>query len=121
MPDIFKAGIAQKIGAALGPLVFDVTLTVVTVGTRTPGALTAGTNDTEVAYSCKGFVDEYAKSEIDGKVVQQGDFKVSLLGATLPSGVAPAVGDKVTAEGGTYRVFGVRRDPAGAVYECQVR
>lgn len=119
MPDIFKANIAGRIKSALGPLVFDVTLIKVAAGTRTPGALTAGTNPTETSYTCKGFVDEYNLEQIDGQVVQQGDRKVSILGASVS--VVPAVGDKVVAESETRRILYVRRDPAGALYECQVR
>ena len=120
MPDIFQANIAGRLSAVLGPMVFDVTLIKVTPNTRTPGSLTAGTNSVEASVVCRGWVDEYRQEQVNGTIVQQGDKKVSLLGASLGA-QAPEVGDKVTAEGETRRIVSVRRDPAGAVYECQGR
>lgn len=123
MPDIFKADIAGKINKALGNLVFDLTLTKVETGTRTPGALTGGTNPTETGHTVKGFVDEYKDYQIDGTLIQRGDRKVVILGGSLSSGVIPEPGDKITAEGQTRTIVedGVKRDPAGATYTCQVR
>ena len=123
MPDIFKADIAGKINKALGNLVFDLTLTKVEPGTRTPGALTGGTNPTETGHTVKGFVDEYKDYQIDGTLIQRGDRKVVILGGSLSSGVIPEPGDKITAEGETRTIVedGVKRDPAGATYTCQVR
>lgn len=123
MPDIFKADIAGKLNNAMGGLVFDITLTKVEPGTRTPGALTGGTNATETAHTVKGFVDEYQDKHIDGTLIQRGDRKVIILGGSLPSGVVPEPSDKITAEGETRTIVedGVKRDPAGATYVCQVR
>jgi len=123
MPDIFKADIAGKINKALGNLVFDLTLTKVEPGTRTPGTLTGGTNPTETGHTVKGFVDEYKDYQIDGTLIQRGDRKVVILGGSLSSGVIPEPGDKITAEGETRTIVedGVKRDPAGATYTCQVR
>ena len=122
MPDIFKQDIAGKINKALGPLVFDLTLIKKSVGSR-GSDITAGTNPTSSSTSCKGFVDRYKDREIDGTRVQTSDRKISILGASLPSGTVPTPGDQIVAEGQTWVVVenGVDRDPAGAVYECQSR
>jgi len=120
--DIFKQNIAGKLASAMGPLLFDIILIKVAVGARTGGALTAGPALTETSYTVKGFTDSYAEELTDGQNVQQNDLKVSILGATLPSGILPEIGDKVTSEdGSTKKIIQVDRDPAGAIYGCQVR
>lgn len=123
MPDIFGVDIAGKIHEAFKDKVFDVTLTKVEPGTRTPGALTGGTNPTTVGHTVKGFVDMYLDTEIDGTLVHRGDRKVVIFGASLSSGVVPEPADRITAEGWTKQIVeeGVKRDPAGATYICQVR
>lgn len=123
MPNIFGEDIAGKIYQALKNKVFDITLTKVELGTRTPGSLTSGTNPTETAHTVKGFVDEYQDRHIDGTLIQRGDRKIVILGGSLPSGVVPEPSDKITAEGETRAIVedGVKRDPAGATYLCQVR
>lgn len=122
MPDIFGEDIAGIINEELGDLVFDVTLTKVTPGTRGADE-TAGTNPTESSSTCKGFVDEYKDREINGTTVLVGDRKIVILGDSLPSGTVPKPGDKITAESVTRTIVkgGVKRDPAGATYTCQCR
>lgn len=119
MPDIFRAGIAEKINNALGPLVFDATLIVITPGTRTAGQETSGTNPTSTSHAAKGFVDDYESRFMDGKLIQVGDKKVTLLGESMNA--VPKAGDKVTIEGETRQILSVVRDPAGATYECHAR
>jgi len=124
MPNIFGANIDKRIATALSSKVFDVVLISVVPGTRTPGALTAGTNSTETSSTVKGFVDVHKGRHVvaeDGTLVERGDRVVAILGGTLPTGTVPKVNDKVTAEGTTLRIVHVERDPAGAVYECAVR
>ena len=121
MPDIFGADIAGKILAGLGPMVFDYTFVKVIEGTRNPADPTAGTNPTTANHAVKGFMATYRDHQIDGTVIQRGDRKGSLLGASFPAGVVPEPNDKVTAEGQTWYIINVQRDPAGAVYACQLR
>lgn len=118
-PDIFGVDMAGKINEELGPLVFDITLTVVTVGTRV--ASTEGTQPTEATHTVKGFVGDYKDREIDGEIIQRGDRKVIILGGSLPSGVVPKQNDKTTIGGETRRIQNIQRDPAAATYKCQVR
>ena len=119
-PNIFGVDIQGKINQALGPLVFDITLTVVTPGTR--GAeITAGTQPTEDTYTVKGFIDEYTDRERENTIIQKGDRKITLLGGSLPSGITPKPNDKLTINGETKRIVDVQVDPAAATYECQVR
>ena len=121
MPDIFKADIAGEIYKGFKGLVFDITLTKVTPGVRTPGSLTSGTNPVETDYIAEGFTDDYEDYQIDGTIIQRGDRKVVILGASLPSGVIPTPNDKTTAEAVERTIINVDRDSAGATYLCQVR
>lgn len=115
--DIAKI-VSDSIAGAGG--VLDATLTSVTPGVATdanPNLVTP----TTTTHTCKGFVDDYKDSQIDGTIIKKGDRKVTLLGATIAPAVAPKTNDKVTIEGDTYDVQNVERDPAGATYELQVR
>lgn len=117
MPNIFGANIDREIANAMGPLVFPVTLKKITTSTR--GDLTGGVNSRETKYSCRGWIDSYRDSRIDGTIIQVGDRLASILGATLS--VEPEPNDVVHIEDRDWRIVSVSRDPAGAVYECQVR
>lgn len=120
VPDIFKADIAGKIFEGLGHLVFDVTLIVVTPGTRGV-SLTGGVQPTTESFVAKGFVSDYKEEQIDGSIIQRGDRMVVILGASLPANVVPKPNDKLIAEEKTGLIINVKRDPAGATYECQWR
>lgn len=120
MPSIPKL-LAQHLGKRSDLGFRDMTLTKFTPGTRTPGAVSAGTNPTSADYACRGFEEQYAASRIDGTIVQVDDRKISILGASIASSAVPAVGDKITSAGVAYRVISVGRDPVGAIYECQCR
>lgn len=98
------------------------TLTKVTPGTRTPGALGAGTNPTTVAHACEGIVAAYDAGLIDGTLIRREDRRISLLIASLPDGVEPKPGDTITIDGATYRVLeGIERDAARFMFTCQGR
>lgn len=119
MPNIFKADIAGEIGGALGPLTFSLTLTKSEPGNRS--SVTSGTNPSETSYSGKGFIDDYRDSRIDGTIIKRGDRVVTILGATISA--VPEPNDVIHIEDKDWTIVdgGVKRDPAGATYECQVR
>lgn len=121
MPDLFGLDIAGIVADAIGPGVLDATLTKEVAGNRTEGSLTGGMNAVPTNYGCRGFVDDYSASQIDGTLIRENDHKVTLLGGTLPSGVIPQQGDEILIEGTTYEVIKVKRDPAAATYTCQAR
>lgn len=99
--------------------VLDATLTSITP--QTPSSGNAIIPSIPTQHACKGFIDDYKDSEIDGTIVRKGDRKVTLLGASITPSVAPKTNDQVSIEGDTYDVQEVTRDPAGATYELQVR
>jgi hypothetical protein len=121
MPNIFGADIAGAIFNALGPLVFDQTL----VKISSVRDVTDKTHlvKTKTPYTNKGFVDSFDTEEIDGSLIKRTDRKISILGASLATGIIPEPGDEIIAEGSTFTIVsdGVSRDPAGALYECHVR
>lgn len=121
MPNIFNANIAKLINKHLGPLVFAQTLTKA-VKTQHPTDSTKVVT-VETAHSCKGFIDEFKDEWVDGTTVKVNDRKIVILGDSLPTGVEPEPGDKITAESKVWVIVkdGVKRDPAGATYECQSR
>ena len=97
MPNIFKANIAKVVNKALGTLVFDQVLTKA-VKTEDP------TNSTKIVtvetpHDCKGFIDEFKDEWVNGTTVKVNDRKIVILGDSLPIGVVPEPGDKITAEG----------------------
>lgn len=120
-PDIFGAKIAQLINNGLGSLVFDQVLIKVS-SIRDPSDPTK-TIETEVSHNCKGFIDVFKDDQIDGTLILQNDRKIVILGASIEGGVTPEPGDKITAESEDFVIVpkGVKRDPAGATYECQSR
>lgn len=119
LPDIFGADLAGVLNEALGPLVFDQTLIKIT-SIRDPSNPTKRLS-TETSFPCRGFIDVFEDGTLSGTGIKITDRKIVILGASLPSGIEPVPGDKITAEGTTFTIVpnGVVRDPAGATFECQ--
>lgn len=121
MPNIFGADISGQIARALGPLVFEQTLIKVTENRDQ----TDPTNmiPIETPFICRGFIDVYKDDQVDGTLVLSSDRKIVIIGDTIENNEKPEPGDKIIAEGKTYIIVpnGIKRDPAGATYECQSR
>ena len=124
MADIFGLDLAGIVNDAINDAggLIPLTLLTRTGGTRTTGDPAGGRNATESPSTGQGIIEDYLDDEIDGTVVRQGDRRVLIMGASLPSGVVPSTNDSVTIEGRTYKIVGpVKRDPAAASYTCQAR
>jgi hypothetical protein len=69
-------------------------------------------------YPCRGFIENVSVRMIDGALVQVGDRKITILGATLKTEPQTGIGkDLIEIEGGTWAALQVlSRDPAGATY-----
>lgn len=108
-------------GAPIG--VRTATLTKVTPGTRTPGAISAGTNPTTTTHRCKAYVDtttsEAIVTEAGATSAKQQTVTVGIFGASIASGIVPVVSDKLTIGGVTYRLTKVTGDGVGGVYEFE--
>lgn len=113
-----------KFGKPIG--VRDMTLVKVTTGTRSPDAQAAGTNPTSTDYAAKGIVESWTTHLAD-TLVKSDDRKISLFASEIASGAVPEPGDKITIDGGAYRIVagkdghGVKWDPADCVYVCHAR
>lgn len=93
---------AGRFGGMLG--VQSCTLIKVSPGTATPGSLIDGTNPVETSYPVMGKIDSYDPSDINGTLIVESDRRITLIGSSLPAGVVPVPGDKVTIAGTTYRI-----------------
>ena len=127
MPDL-RALLAQYMIAYGGDIgVKSATLIKVTPGTRTPGAISAGTNPTTTSYPCSGWIALLTERDIPGTEITQQDRKLAILGGTLPAGIVPLPQDKVTMVDldGTSKTFvlvgPVGGDSVGAVFAFQAR
>lgn len=79
-----------------------------------------------VAHTCKVLVTDYSDFRRQSLGIPATDRQVLVLGASLPSGIIPAKGHKITApdpsNGGAPRTFEViskSGDPASALYRLQ--
>lgn len=118
---LFGVDISGIINENIGPGVNDATLTKVSVGTRTPGSLTSGTNPTTTDHACKGFLDKLQRKHIENTLVEDADVLIGLVGDSIAGGQVPTPGDRITIRGTTYNIIVVDVDPADALYECVSR
>lgn len=98
-----------------------------------PGARTADgqggfTTGTPAPHGCKALITNYSDFRRVALGIPATDRLVLVLGASLPSGVIPAKGHKITAPDpakgltpATFDVIAVSGDPAAAVYKLQSR
>lgn len=124
MPKLFGLDIAKIVNdsmKAAGGLP-DGTLTRTTTGSRTASDLTAGPSTSTTDYAFTGFLENLSTSRRSGTLVRQAGQYVTILGASLPEGIEPTTGDRITIEGQTFEVTEVpTRDPAAATYICRVQ
>lgn len=93
-------------------------------GVRTPGALTGGTNPTELSATAKCVVGRYSAHLIDGTRIKEDDRRVTLIAESMvfaTTAFVPESDTLIDVEGKTYNVLSVGRDPAGATYSCHCR
>ncbi len=113
--------IAGSLGQATRLGVVDATLLVVSAGTRTGGAVSAGTNPQDASHSCRGYERTFDAHLIDGTIIAINDRMITLFADSIATAAVPKSGDKVTIGGSTYRIISVERDPAAVIYICHGR
>ncbi len=112
------AGIINTEIAAAGGLVAG-TLTKTSAGTRTGGALTAGTNPVTTVHAISGFVEKRTR-RFEGQLIADVMTVVTILGASVSPAAVPEVNDSVTLDGADHVLTALlSRDPASAIYEFQ--
>lgn len=121
MPQLFGLDIAQIVADAVASAgnIKEATLIKIIPGARTPGQLTGGTNPTTTTHAARGYFDSLSSLRPE-TVVKDASGVVGLLGASIAGGQVPESGDQVTIESLTFRILQVDRDPASALYVCQV-
>lgn len=78
------------------------------------------TQSSASTYTGNGGVFNYKSNQVDGTVIQSGDLRVILEATTT----APKLSDKVTIDGGTYKIVNIETvSPAGVpvIYKLQLR
>lgn len=121
MPNLFGVNIAKILADNFRGKLLKGELYKIAPGTRSPGSLTGGTQPVQTAYQFEGFIDNKTERAIDGTLVSIGGRVVSILGASLPSGIVPNKGDRLSIEDANYVITEIMsRDPAAALYECAV-
>ena len=121
MPELFGLDLAGIINDAMGADVLQGTLQKKVQIARDPARLTGGRNGgfaTGVPFN--GFFEERAESNKGGTLTRLQGKVISVLGGSLPAGTIPQSGDRLTLEGASYIISKTARDPAAALYECQV-
>jgi hypothetical protein len=118
--DLFGVKFQDLIGSAFAGQLVSMTLKSITPGTRSVSDPLAGTDPTTVDVPCEGIIDVYTERQVGFGLAEIGDKKALILAKPLGDTV-PKPGDSLTAEGTTYRVVRVERDPAIATYTCQIR
>lgn len=123
-----------ELATIIGSAVVDAELTMpavlikVSPGTRTPGAVSGGTNPTVLSYPVQGIPASTAPLFRAGTLIQDTNRVIRIIGVTLPPGVVPVPGDQITMEGKTSTIVNsdggknaVQRDAASCTYLCQCR
>jgi hypothetical protein len=118
--NLFGVDIAGIVNTVIAPQVLSATLIKVTAEAD-PVNPTGAPTETTTSYACRGFLDSYDQSRIDGTLVEVGDRMALIFGNSIASGVVPESGDQLTIENTTWEVISVMRDPDAATYELQLR
>lgn len=113
---LFGIDIAGLINQYVASGLLDATLTKLTPGTRTGGALSSGTNPTSADYACKGIIVRQTVVEFKGQLAPAGSKEIMLGGDSIASGAIPELNDRITIEGIVYQINQLDRDPAAATY-----
>lgn len=111
-----------------GPIGGAVAFLMRPVSLHAPGAPTDDGQGGEIPgvpvdHACSGLVTDYsdALKAISNGAIQVNDRKLIVTATSMPAGIVPQIGWGVTAEGSAWAVIAVKRDPAGATYDLQVR
>lgn len=122
MPKIFKLDIAKIVYGAIKTAggVVKGTLVKQVNSPRNPLDLTAGPQVTEEIYTFEGFVEEKIIILDDG-ITGHTKSMLSILGASLPTGIVPQINDKVIYLSKVYKLTKLLElDPAEALYTFEI-
>ena len=123
MPQIFGLDIATILKDAIDSAggLLPVLLIRTVSGDRDPDDLLAAPKTTTVRHPGSGFLENRTDKYRDGTLVREGGEFISIMGASLPSGIEPEPEDQIVIEDSVYRVTAITgRDPAAALFEMSV-
>lgn len=125
LPRLLASNFA-RLGKPIG--VKPCTLIKSTPGTRTPGAISAGTNPTTTSYAATGLTVSQTQLRQSGSLIAGVDTAILLFGASITGGAVPVPGDRIMMDSVTYTIAGdeggnraVESDPVQATFMCQCR
>lgn len=128
MADLFGIDMRSLFASALGGQVFDSTLEKKVSGAYDASDPTAGSAKTTSSYPCKGLATKIISEFFDGDQRRRRfNGEAMILLGTLPTGVVPQAGDKITTVDPrtkntlTATVTKVDVDPAGVQATCTVQ
>ena len=99
MAKLFGVDIASLVHKNMSAGLLKLTIKHYTPGTRTATDPTAGTNPTDSTHQGRGFYEEYADRQIDGKLVRAGDRKIIVIAKSVKPSVSPVPGDEIHVAG----------------------
>lgn len=120
MTTLFGVNIAALIHQNMSAGLLPLTLVVVTPGTRTPGALSDGTQPTTTSSTGRGIKQAVSKFR-DDDLTRAGDVEILIITDSLSPPAVPKSGDRITMSGSTFYVVQVKSDPADATFSCLAR
>ena len=119
--ELFGLDIAQLVADNLGDSLPEGVLKKKVAGGRDPDDSTKQLPSTYTNHTCAAFRDDYDEGTLGATAIRREKSVISIIGDTIEGGVVPHKGDIINLEGEDWTIDGVPgRDPAGAVYECEV-
>ena len=123
MGDLFGLDIAQLVADSLASAgnLQQGTLLKSTPGAEDPNDPTAPVPDTVTRHTFQGFIEQRAVRRDDTLIAEPTPI-LTIIGKSVSPDVEPRINDRAELAGMTYELERlIRRDPAGAVYEFQVK
>ena len=121
MAKLFGIDLPAVFSRVMGKGALPATLTLVDPGYLPPSQLTGPPQERTSDHAARGLVNEYDEKQVDGTIIQRGDRVVTLYAGSISGRVVPRQNDRVTIDGGTYRIIAVCSGAGRATYECQSR
>lgn len=123
-PKLFGVDIQGIIATAIPKgMMPEITLTVHTAGTPTPGNLIGGVHPVANSYKTRGMTERFRKKFQNGpNTWVESTHRVMLIAKPLADlGIEPQAENTLTTPDGTMTILSVERDPAAATYSCYCR
>jgi hypothetical protein len=115
---ILQGPLAKVVAKAMAPVAVDLVYQQVSQVLVDADKPWAGTTESVQVHRCRGWTETFNRN-LERTVVKAGDLRVMILAETL--NVQPETSGRIVVDGRTLAIVDVRRDPAGATFDVQVR